>query len=170
MRFDELSEDSARALLLRCLAAPAWAEQVLSGRPYATKEQLVSAADQAARELSDDDVEAALAGHPRIGDRAEEGHNAAASAREQAGVVSSTNTTDDQGRTTAEQLAQQLAEGNRAYEARFGQVFLIKAAGRTGPEILGELRRRLGNLPEVERGEMIDNLRQIALLRLEGEV
>jgi 2-oxo-4-hydroxy-4-carboxy-5-ureidoimidazoline decarboxylase len=49
-------------------------------------------------------------------------------------------------------------------------VFLIRAAGLTGPEILGELRRRLDNPPDVERDEMLDNLRQIALLRLEAEV
>ena len=159
MRFDDLTEDSARALLLRCLAAPAWAEQVLSGRPYGTHKQLLSAADRAARELSDSDVEAALAGHPRIGERAGAAHNAAASAGEQSGVDA-----------RDVEVAEQLADGNREYEARFGQMFLIKAAGRTGPEILGELRRRLDNPPEVEHEEMLDNLRQIALLRLECEV
>jgi 2-oxo-4-hydroxy-4-carboxy-5-ureidoimidazoline decarboxylase len=61
-------------------------------------------------------------------------------------------------------------EGNRAYEGRFGHVFLIRAAGRSGAEILTELERRLGNPPEVEHEEMLDNLRQIALLRLENEV
>jgi 2-oxo-4-hydroxy-4-carboxy-5-ureidoimidazoline decarboxylase len=169
MDFDDLDEDHARALLLRCLSAPAWADGVLSGRPFETKDTLVAAADRGARELSPADVEAALAGHPRIGERAAAGHNAAASAQEQAGVVS-TGSTDDRGRAIAEQLAQQLAEGNRVYEERFGHVFLIRAAGRTGPEVLAELERRLGNPPEVEREEMLDNLRQIALLRLENEV
>jgi hydroxyisourate hydrolase len=160
MRFDDLAEDDARALLLRCLSAPAWAERVLSGRPYGTAQRLIDAADHAARELSMDDVEAALAGHPRIGERAGAGHNAAASAREQGGVVS-TSSTDD---------SERLLAGNQAYEERFGHVFLIRAAGRSGPEILAELERRLGNPPEVEREEAADNLREIALLRLENEV
>ena len=49
-------------------------------------------------------------------------------------------------------------------------MFLIRAAGRSGDEILAELERRLGNTPEAERDETVDNLRQIALLRLENEV
>jgi 2-oxo-4-hydroxy-4-carboxy-5-ureidoimidazoline decarboxylase len=65
---------------------------------------------------------------------------------------------------------QKLVEANQAYEERFGHVFLIRAAGRSGDEILAELERRLGNTPEAERGETADNLRQIAMLRLENEV
>jgi 2-oxo-4-hydroxy-4-carboxy-5-ureidoimidazoline decarboxylase len=156
MDFDDLDEDHARALLLRCLSAPTWADGVLSGRPFETKDKLVAAADRGARELSPADVEAALAGHPRIGERAAAGHNAAASAQEQSGVEASDH--------------ERLLAGNQAYEERFGHVFLIRAAGRTGPEVLAELERRLGNPPEVEREEMLDNLRQIALLRLENEV
>jgi 2-oxo-4-hydroxy-4-carboxy-5-ureidoimidazoline decarboxylase len=156
MRFDDLPDDDARALLLRCLAAPGWAAAVLAGRPYASAEALLAAADEAARELSEDDVDAALAGHPRIGERATAGHNAAASATEQSGVDARDH--------------DRLLAGNRAYEERFGHVFLIRAGGRSGSEILAELERRLANPPEAERAETLDNLRQIALLRLENEV
>ena len=64
--------------------------------------------------------------------------------------------------------AARLAAGNAAYEERFGRVFLIRAAGRDAEEILAELDRRLGNDDEAERAETVDNLRQIALLRLEA--
>lgn len=165
MRFDELAEEEARDLLLRCLSAPGWAERVLSQRPYGSQGRLLEAARDAARELSDADVQVALAGHPRIGERPERGHNAGASAQEQAGVLS-TSSTDDERRA----ISDGLLAGNRAYEERFGHVFLIRAAGRTGPEILAELQRRLGNPPDVERAEMLDNLREIAMLRLEKEV
>jgi len=47
-------------------------------------------------------------------------------------------------------------------------VFLIRAAGRDAEQILGELERRLGNDDATEREETVDNLRQIALLRLKG--
>jgi len=53
-----------------------------------------------------------------------------------------------------------------AYEQRFGRVFLIRAAGRDADQILSELDRRLGNDDDAERAETVDNLRQIALLRL----
>jgi 2-oxo-4-hydroxy-4-carboxy-5-ureidoimidazoline decarboxylase len=163
--FDELPDDGARELLLGCLSAPGWADRVLAGRPYPSKQALLTSAEQAARELSDDDLEAALAGHPRIGERAGTGHNAEASAREQSGVVSP-GSTDEGGGT----ISERLVEGNRAYEDRFGHVFLIRAAGRSGEEILAELQRRLENSPEAEGVETLDNLRQIALLRLEQEV
>ena len=93
------------------------------------------------RELDDDELEAALARHPRIGERAGAGHDAAFSAREQSGVD----------RSDAD-VAARLADGNRAYEERFDRVFLIRAAGRDAAEILAELERRLDNDDETERG------------------
>jgi 2-oxo-4-hydroxy-4-carboxy-5-ureidoimidazoline decarboxylase len=148
-----------RETLLGCLSVPRWADEVLAGQPYADRAALLAHADEAARTLSDPELEAALSGHPRIGEPAATGHNSAASAREQAGVDPSA------GDTVA-----RLAAGNAAYERRFGHVFLIRAAGRDGEAILAELTRRLGNDDAAERSETVDNLRQIALLRLEKAV
>lgn len=153
--FDELPEDEARALLRGCLGVPRWVEEVLAGRPYGDRSALLAAADLAARRLTAAELDAALAGHPRIGERAGAGHNAQASRREQAGV--------DPGEAGT---AARLTAGNAAYEERFDRVFLIRAAGRSAEEILAELDRRLGNDDETERAEVVDNLRQIALLRL----
>ena len=69
---------------------------------------------------------------------------------------------------TAGDTAARLAAGNAAYEERFDRVFLIRAAGRDAEEILAELDRRLQNDDATERAETVDNLRQIALLRLEA--
>jgi 2-oxo-4-hydroxy-4-carboxy-5-ureidoimidazoline decarboxylase len=154
--FNGLSAHEARTLLLGCLSVPRWAEEVLAGRPYVDRLDLIDRADAAARQLSDDDLEAALSGHPRIGERAAGGHNADASAGEQAGVDPSAGDT-----------AARLAAGNAAYEQRFGHVFLIRAAGRDADEVLAELDRRLANDDAAERAETVDNLRQIAILRLE---
>ncbi len=60
-----------------------------------------------------------------------------------------------------------LFEGNVAYEQRFGQVFLIRAAGRSPEEMLAELRRRLTNDPETERRGVVYQLAQITRLRTE---
>jgi 2-oxo-4-hydroxy-4-carboxy-5-ureidoimidazoline decarboxylase len=154
--FNDLRDDEARTLLLGCLSVPRWAEDLLARRPFVDRLDLIEAADSAARRLSDDDLEAALSGHPRIGERAAAGHNAAASAGEQAGL-------DPSGGDTAARLA----AGNAAYEQRFGHVFLIRAAGRDADEVLAELDRRLANDDVAERAETVDNLRQIAILRLE---
>ncbi|HBH56481.1 MAG TPA: OHCU decarboxylase, partial [Kocuria sp.] len=62
----------------------------------------------------------------------------------------------------------ELERANLDYQQRFGHVFLIRAAGRSLPEILAEARRRMTNTPEDERREVAEQLRQIAVLRLEG--
>ena len=142
-----------REQLLGCLSVPRWADEVLAGEPYADRSSLLAAADAAARSLSDSELDEALSAHPRIGERGGP-EMSAASQREQAGVTPS----------------DRLVEGNLAYEQRFGRVFLIRAAGRDAEEILAELERRLGNSDEAERAETVDNLRQIALLRLEAHM
>lgn len=157
--FNALADEQATALLTGCLDVPRWVQEVLTGRPYATREGLLRAADTAARTLTPTEVDIALAGHPRIGERAGDGHNVAASEEEQAGID-----------TTHADLTRRLAEANAAYEHRFDRVFLIRAAGRTAEEVLAEIGRRLTNDDTTEEAEIIDNLREITLLRLEQEV
>ena len=65
-------------------------------------------------------------------------------------------------------IREQLEEGNRRYEERFGRVFLIRAAGRSAEEILAVLNRRLENTAEDELAATAAALREIAMLRLEG--
>jgi 2-oxo-4-hydroxy-4-carboxy-5-ureidoimidazoline decarboxylase len=66
--------------------------------------------------------------------------------------------------------AGRLAAGNAAYEQRFDRVFLIRAAGRSADEILAELDRRLENDDATERSETVEQLGEIAVLRLESAV
>jgi len=141
-----------REVLLGCLSVPRWADEVLAGQPYADEDALIARADEAARSLSDEELEQALSGHPRIGER-----GGAQSQQEQSGVDPSAGDT-----------AARLAAGNAAYEERFDRVFLIRAAGRDAEEILAELERRMRNDDVAERAETVDNLRQIALLRLKA--
>ena len=157
--FNELDHDSARERLLTCLDVPRWADEVLAGRPYDDLDQVDARMSEAAESITDEELERALARHPRIGERVSAGSDVADphlahSAREQAGVDPSD-----------EQLAWQMLDANRAYEERFGRVFIIRAAGRTGPEILQQLRLRLDNTDERERAETIAQLVQIAQLR-----
>ena len=60
-----------------------------------------------------------------------------------------------------------LAQGNRRYEARFGDVFLISAEGRTAAEVLAALRERIDNDPETELELAAREQRKITRLRLE---
>ena len=67
-------------------------------------------------------------------------------------------------------IRQQAAAGNHAYEEKFGRVFLIRAAGRTATEILAALRTRLTHSPAEEDAIVAQQLREIAVLRLEGVI
>jgi len=154
--FNSAPADELRSALLACCDVPRWAGAVLAGRPYVDGVAVAQAADQAARGFTSDEVERALAAHPRIGERARGASTEATwSRREQSGVA------------TSPEAQQELADGNRAYEERFGRVFLICATGLSAGEVLASLRERLANDPETEAAVVADALRRIALLRLE---
>jgi len=94
----------------------------------------------------------AFAAHHRIGDRPAAGKGA----REQAGTAHATQETLDA-----------LVEANRAYEQRFGRIFLVCATGKTPDEMLALCRQRLHNDPETEFAVASEEQRKITRLRLE---
>jgi 2-oxo-4-hydroxy-4-carboxy-5-ureidoimidazoline decarboxylase len=137
-------------LLLGCCAAPGWARHVTERRPYASLADLLAAADAAWAGRDPGDLDAAMAGHPRIGERRLSGW----SAQEQAGVGPGAD------------VATALADGNAAYEQRFGHVFLICATGRGPAEILAELNRRMSHDPATERQAAAAEIGKINEIRL----
>jgi 2-oxo-4-hydroxy-4-carboxy-5-ureidoimidazoline decarboxylase len=139
-------------LLLRCCAAPGWAREVTEGRPYASLPELLAAAGAAWAARDPGDLDAAMAGHPRIGERRLSGW----SAQEQAGVQAGTDT----------ETVTALADRNAAYEQRFGHVFLICATGRGPAEILAELNHRMSNDPATEREIAAAEIGKISDIRL----
>jgi 2-oxo-4-hydroxy-4-carboxy-5-ureidoimidazoline decarboxylase len=145
--FNAAPEARAEAALLSCCGSPAFARVVAAGRPYGSADALVAAIESAFATLAWSDVLEAMAGHPRIGDRAAAGMPAA----EQSGVT--------------EESRALLAAGNAEYEERFGHVFLICATGRSGEEMLAALRERLANEPAAERGVATAELLKITVLR-----
>ena len=70
LHFNTLPTAEATARLLTCLAVPRWAAEVVAGRPYDNLAALTKQAEAAAATLTDDELAAALARHPRIGERA----------------------------------------------------------------------------------------------------
>lgn len=158
--FDALDAATAAEVVTVWAAIPEWVAAVVTGRPYGTRAALLQRADALAREWSAADLDTALAHHPRIGERPRgPGAEADASRSEQASMASAEATT-----------AAAIAAGNAAYEERFGRVFLIRAAGRSPEQMRAELDRRRANDDESETAEALDQLRQIALLRLEGAI
>lgn len=156
--FDRLDAVEAAALVRACADIERWVGGVVAGRPYRRRHDLLTAARRSAERWTTAEVEQALRDHPRIGERhGGAGLSAGLSAREQAGAAGE-----------AADVTASIAAGNEQYEERFGRVFLIRAAGRSGGQILAELNRRLDNDPDEELRETAEQLRQIAALRLEG--
>ncbi|QUG73723.1 2-oxo-4-hydroxy-4-carboxy-5-ureidoimidazoline decarboxylase (plasmid) [Erwinia sp. E602] len=159
-QFNQLSQADAVTLLTPCVAIPAWVSELVAGRPYARRHQLLERAQLAASRWQQAELQQALSAHPRIGEKpagADEHH--ALSRQEQAGVDAAN-----------APLAEALRHENARYEAHFGHVFLIRARGRSGEQMLQELRRRLHNSPAQETAEALAQLSEITLIRLEGVI
>ena len=105
-----LEREEAEALLRDCCGSAEWARRMAAERPFRDLEHAGRAADRIWRSLSREDWLEAFRSHPRIGDRSASGH----SAIEQAGTMSA-----------AARVREALAAGNRAYEERFGCIFLV---------------------------------------------
>jgi 2-oxo-4-hydroxy-4-carboxy-5-ureidoimidazoline decarboxylase len=138
-----LTEDT----LLTVCTAPGWAARV-AARSCSTLDDLLAAADA---ELTDADLDPAMAGHPRIGDRTAGGR----SRHEQSAVAAAS---DD--------VLDALAAGNRAYEERFGHVYLVCATGRSAEDLLATLHTRLRNDAATERAVALVELAAINRIRL----
>jgi 2-oxo-4-hydroxy-4-carboxy-5-ureidoimidazoline decarboxylase len=145
-----------RELLRSCLGVGRFVDEVSAAAPFASNAELLETASRVARTLTPAEVDAALAHHPRIGERASgEGRSQRFSRAEQSAADASD-----------EALADAITAGNAAYEARFDRVFLIRAAGRGRAEILAELTRRLDLDDAAEAATVASELHDITLLRL----
>ena len=148
-----VTDQELREGLYASLAVRRWVEDVASRAPFATVDELLAVASAEATPLAPVEIDEAIAHHPRIGEKpVGQGASQEMSRSEQGSSI---------------EFADEIAAGNAAYEKRFGRVFIIRAAGRTRREILDELTRRLTLDDAVELQVVGEQLRDIALLRLE---
>ena len=158
--FNQLSADEAQAAIRHCVAIPHWQQSLVAARPFATTEALLATADELAHQWQQPELEAALSAHPRIGERANGVDKEATLSRGEQSAMQQADHT----------LQQAMQQGNQAYEARFGRVFLIRAKGRSGEQMLAALQRRLQNSDLAEQQEALEQLREITLLRLKETI
>jgi 2-oxo-4-hydroxy-4-carboxy-5-ureidoimidazoline decarboxylase len=158
-RWNRLPEEEAEREVISSCGSRSWGRGIVGRRPFADGEALLAAADEVSQTLGRPDWLEAFQSHPRIGASAAERPVApraeAWSRQEQRGVA-----------LAGEAVKLALADGNRAYERKFGHIFIVCAAGKSASEILEILRRRLQNEKEPEFSEAAEQHRQIARLRL----
>ncbi|CAM4421510.1 OHCU decarboxylase [Acinetobacter dispersus] len=160
--FNQLDTVEASQVLQSCVHIPTWMSELLQQRPYLSIEQFYQTATEQAQTWQWPEISAALAQHPRIGEK-----KAAAVLSEKEQQLSQR----EQAQVETDAVVQlALYQGNLDYEYKFGHIFLIRAAGRSGQQILSELQRRLLNTVEQEQAEVKQQLAEIALIRLKQEI
>ncbi len=158
-QMNAMDEPELRPGLADYCAAPSWIDHMIAARPFASPGSMLAASEAAADAVTADGWREAFRHHPRIGERLAERRQSDAaqdlSAREQSSATAG---------TPAERAA--LIEANRAYEDRFGHVFIVCATGKSAAEVLALLRERLKNDPETELTMAVDEQKKITRLRL----
>lgn len=153
MTLDELNSaprDVAERELGACCGSARWSAAMSARRPFESAEQLYGTADAVWRSLDRSDWLEAFGHHPRIGD------TASGWARDEQSAS----------RDASAETRRRLVELNHEYERRFGYVFLIFATGKTAPEILAGLERRMQNDADTELRVAADEQAKITRLRL----
>jgi len=152
------AEDAAKELR-QCCGSRRWAEQISNNRPYSTLESLITHADRLWWSLTPDDWLEAFRSHPKIGEKKASDKVSAQSSQwsgqEQAGVSSASQDTVDS-----------LESLNRAYEQKFGFIFIICATGKTSVEMLEALQDRLQHDSDTELRLAATEQAKITELRL----
>jgi OHCU decarboxylase len=157
--WNALPSDKAAEEIMSCCGSRAWARTMAARRPILDEVALLATCDQVWSGLPESDWLEAFRSHPRIGEShsqaATPAQSAAWSGQEQRSVS-----------VSGEDVKVALQQGNRAYEQRFNRLFIVCATGKSAPEILEILQRRLQNDETTELHEAAEQLRQIAHLRL----
>lgn len=141
-RFNTVRPEEAAQTLLACLGSRAWAHRLTAHRPYPDLPALLAAADEAAYDLTPEDLAEALAAET-LPSLPEDTYAAAHTA---------------------------LNAAHAAYESRFGHMFVICLDALSTDEaldhVLAAIRSRLNNDPDDERLVAAEELRRLARGRL----
>jgi allantoicase len=162
-----LDEDAAVRELRRCCGSSRWARAMAASRPFSSVTAIDLAADEAWQRLEVSDILDAFAAHPRIGAGAgEAGTSGTAGGAGSDGAPQWSSQEQAGARTASGDVSERLAAGNRAYEARFGYIFIICATGKSAGEMLASLEQRLAHTPDEELRIAAEEQRMITRLRL----
>jgi OHCU decarboxylase len=150
----------AADLLGACCGSTQWVTQMISRRPFASREDLLNAADEIWWQLQRNDWLEAFAHHPRIGEKA-----SIVAQNEQGKQWSLSEQSSVERAPEMIRLAQQ--DMNAQYERKFGYIYIVCATGKSPNEMLSIARERLSNDAETEIEVAAEEQRKIMRLRLE---
>jgi OHCU decarboxylase len=157
--FNQIVREAAAEALMKCCGSRRWAAQLADARPFQNVDELISRAESIWQSLTPADWLEAFSHHPKIGEKKAEQSQTEQerkwSEQEQSAVS-----------TTPEELLEELERLNRAYEDRFGYIFIVCATGKSTHEMIDLLRARSENGPETELSIAAAEQQKITELRL----
>lgn len=152
--------DEAAHLFMQCCTSEKWVERMVASRPFIDAQSLGETADYIWSQLTEEDYLQAFDGHPKIGDvsslKAKYSNTKELASGEQSGANQAT-----------DELIAELADGNRAYEEKFGFIFIVCATGKSAQEMLDLLSDRQNNARHRELEIAGEEQRKIFHLRIE---
>lgn len=158
-QLNRLSEAEATEAFEQCCGAAQWVERMVYARPYESLAEVLETSDTIWEECDVDDYEEAFTHHPRIGDvesLSKKYENTKTwAAGEQKGLENADRA-----------VIEKLAEGNTAYEEKYGYIFIVCATGKSAAEMLAMLEARMNNDPEDEIMIAAEEQNKITRLRL----
>ncbi len=142
-QLNNLPPNAAPVELEKCCGSRWWVGEMMKRRPFSTLEELCAIADEVWWKLASEDWKEAFLHHPKIGGVESLKRKFAATQHWAESEQASVNEASDE-------ILNQLAEGNRLYEEKFGYIFIVCATGKSAAEMLTLLNKRLKNDSELE--------------------
>jgi len=137
-QLNQLSEAEAYEEFYKCCACTKFCKDLVTSRPYKTKQDLFTKADSLWSQYSEAEFLEAFRGHSKIGDlsslKLKYANTSEWSQQEQAGM---------QG--VDEAVLKELLAVNDKYESKFGFIFIVCATGKSAVEMLEICKSRLPN-------------------------
>ncbi len=159
-QFNKLSIDQAQQLLFNCCGSTVWSTKLVARRPFHSIIELKTDSDKIWLQCEETDWLEAFTHHPKIGDVKSLTEKFATTkewaSNEQSGVNEASTFTIDK-----------LSEGNRAYEEKFGFIFIVCATGKSAAEMLSLLEVRLSNEQSTEIKIAMQEQNKITQLRID---
>ena len=163
MTLDELnnlSDKELREELYKCCGSTVWVEYMAMMSPFTGVDHLMNMAERCWHKCSSNEWLEAFRQHPRLGDiesLKEKFQSTADMALEEQSAAGG----------ATEEVLEELALGNEAYEKKFGFIYILNATGKSAKVMLSILRIRLNNDVETEKIMAMVEQNKITHIRLE---
>jgi OHCU decarboxylase len=136
---------------------------MMGERPFDSFDDMKARASLIWNALKEPEFDEAFRAHPRIGEKKAEAHQS---------VTAKTWSKSEQSKVddASEAVRAELREINKAYEEKFGRIYIVCATGKSAEEMLAIAKERLNDPPDVELKRAAEEQRKITELRLEKMV